>query len=257
MQSLVERGAAYGAATSGLYLTDQLDEAAEAQDAGIAWAQRRGAAPMFMAMSVWRGDTASRAGELALAEDHLRRAHELGVELGVGLFAVMFLIEVLLGRGRVEEAFELIELAEIPEAQLALWQGVIVLAQRGRVRVARGEIEAGVADMLDADRRMAAGGLQLSVLVDWVPSAALALADLGREDEARALASRELSAAVMFGAPRRHGIALSACGRLDSGPEGLTRLRQATQLLERSPARLEHAPGPGQSRHRATRPRSA
>jgi DNA-binding CsgD family transcriptional regulator len=240
-ESLLERGAAYGAATSGLYLADQLDEAARAQDVGIAWAQRRGSAPMFMAMSVWRGETAFRTGELAIAEDHLRRAHELGVELGVGLFAVMFLIEVLLERGCVEEAFDLIESAEISEPQLVLWQGVVALAQRGRVRVARGELEAGVSDLLDADRRMAAGGLQLNVLVDWTSTAVLALAELGHGDQAQALVSRELSAAAVFGAPRRRGIALSAHGRLEPGPDGLIRLRQATQLLEHCPARLDHA----------------
>ena len=240
-ESLLERGAAYGAATCGLYLADQLDEAGRAQDAGFAWAQRRGSAPMFMLMSVWRGETAFRAGNLAIAEAHLRRAHELGSELGVGLFAVMYLIDVLLERGEVEEAFELIERAEISDAQLGVWQGVIGLAQRGRVRVARGELGPGVADMLDAARRMAAGGLQLSVLVDWVPSAALALVDMGRANEARALVARELDAAVTFGASRRHGMALGARGRLEPGPDGLMRLREATELLERSPARLEYA----------------
>ncbi len=239
--SLLEHGPAYGAAAAALCWIDQLDEAAEALDAGVNWAQRRGSAPSFLHMSVRRGETAFRAGELSVAEAHLRRAHEIALELGVGHWAVNSLIAVLLERDLVEEALELVETDALSEPRLSLWQGVVVLAHRGRVRVARGEFEAGVADMLDADRRMATGGLQLSVLVDWVPSAALALTGLGREDDARALVSRELVAAVTFGAPRRHGIALSAFGRLDPGPEGLAGLHAATQLLERCPARLEHA----------------
>ena len=46
---------------------------------------------------------------------------------------------------------------ELEEPQLRLWQGVCVLAERGRVRIASGELEAGVSDMLEADRRMAVG----------------------------------------------------------------------------------------------------
>lgn len=240
-ESLLEHGVAHMGATAALCWADRLSEAARAQDTAIAEAQRRGSAPMFTAMSLWRGETAMRAGELDVAEDHLRRAHELAGELGAGHFAVMLLIGLLLERGRVGEALELVGSVELEERQLVLWQGVIVLAQRGRVRVARGELERGVADLLDADRRMSGSGLQLSVLVDWASTAALALFQLGHAEQARELAGRELSAAVAFGAPRRHGIALSVCGLLEDGGRGLTCLREAVRVLERSPARLEHA----------------
>src|SRR5205807_7034658 len=100
------------------------------------------------------------------------------------------------------------------------------------VRISTGELEAGVADMLEADRRMAAGGCDLSVLVDWIATAAGALARLGRMEEAASLARRELETAMRFGAPRRTAIALSVGGGLDGGPEGLARLREAVTLLE-------------------------
>lgn len=240
-KSLLERGGAYGAATSALSLTDHLGDAAEAQDAAIAWAQRRGSAPTFVSMSVHRGVSAFRAGELELSEGHLRRAQELGRELGAGHFAVMFLIGVLLERGDLEEASGLVESVELTERELTMWPGVIVLAQRGLVRVVCGELERGIADMFGADHRMTAGGLQLSVLVDWAPPAARALTQLGRGDEARRVVNAELAQAVAAGAPRRHGMALSISGLLEPGPPGLARLRDAVALLERSPARLEHA----------------
>jgi DNA-binding CsgD family transcriptional regulator len=240
-ESLLERGGAYGAATSALSLTDHLDDAAQAQDVAIAWAQRRGSAPTFVSMSVHRGVTAFRAGELEVSEGHLRRARDLGRELGAGHFGVMFLFGVLLERGDLDEASGLVESLEFTEPQLAVWPGVIVLAQRGLVRVACGELERGIADMLSADRRMTAGGLQLSVLVDWAPQAALALTQLGRGDEAGRLLTAELDDAAAAGAPRRHGIALSISGLLERGPAGLARLRDAVALLERSPAGLEHA----------------
>ena len=239
-EALLERGAAHGGATTALSLTDDLDHAAAAQDVAIAWAQRSGSAPMFVTASVHRGVSALRAGELETAEAHLRRAHELGYELGAGHFVVMYLIGVLLELGDVQEAIDLVGSVELSEPQLTTWQGVIVLAQRGHVRLAGGDLESGVADLLDADRRTAAGDMQLSMLVDWVPQAALALEQLGRGDQARRLADTELEQAVAAG-PRRRGMALSTSGTLEPGPSGLTRLGEAVDILASSPAQLEHA----------------
>ncbi len=240
-ERLLEAWEPYLAATGALTWSDELEEAAAAQDFGIAEAQRRGSAPMFMLMSIFRAATAFRAGELANAEAYVQRGYEIAREVGTAHIAVMFLTPVLLERGKLDEACKLVEGAEFSEAELQLWQGVIVLAQRGAVRVAAGELERGVEDMLDADGRMRAAGCHLSVLTDWVPPTARALARLGRLDEARQLASRELEDAIAFGAPRRHGIALSVCGSLDGGARGLTWLEQGVEILARSPARLEHA----------------
>ena len=240
-ESLLERGPAHGGATTALSLTDDLDGAAAAQDIAIAWAQRSGSAPMFVTASVHRGVTALRAGELETSEAHLRRAHELGDELGAGLFGVMFLIGVLLELGEVQEATDLVGSVELDEPELMAWQGVIVLAQRGHVRLAGGELEPGVADLLDANRRMATGAMQLSMLVDWVPHAALALEQLGRGEDAARLADIELEEALAGGAPRRYGMALSTAGMLEPGALGLTRLREAVDILASSPAELEHA----------------
>lgn len=117
----------------------------------------------------------------------------------------------------------------------------MILTERGRIRVALGELERGVADMLEADRRMSRVDLQLSVLIDWVPTAARALVQLGRQEQAQELARRELVQAEAFGAPRRHGIALSLSGLLDTSVDGLVSLEEAVRILERSPARLAHA----------------
>ena len=240
-RTLLELGAPYGGAASALSMADQLDEAGRAFDRGIADAQRRGSAPLFMAMSSFRAVTAYRAGDLDLAEDHGQRAFELGRELGADLLPAHFLIPVLLELGRSEEALQLAESRVLTERELQLWHGVVVLAERGRVRVARGELEFGVADLLDADRRTAAGGLRLSTFSDWWPSAAAALTRLGRLEEAAELARRELADAVAFGAPRRHGIALSVSGSIDPTARGLSALQEAVRVLERSPARLERA----------------
>ena len=224
-----------------LFVSDHLEEARDALDAGLAEAQRRGSVPMFVQMSEFRAGVALRMGDLDVAEDHAQRAYELGGELGLKHWPMTYLLPILLERGRAEEALRVIATLPLGEPELRLWPGVMVLAHRGCAHVVRGDPRAGVADLLDADRRMAGGRCDLSVCIDWVATAAPALAALGREDEARALTARELAAARAFGAPRRYGVALSACGLVDPDPLGLERLREAVALLGGTPARLDHA----------------
>ena len=230
----------YGGAARALTWTEQFEDAGPAQEVGLAEAQRRGSAPMFMHASTVCSVTSLRLGELDQAEDHAQRAYELAREIGSAHFAAMFLIPILAERGRLDDARAILDSLPLGEPELRVWQGVGVLAERGRVRIASGDL-AGVADMLEADHRMTAAGCHLSVLVEWVPTAAAALARLGRADEAAALARRELEAAIAFGAPRRQALALSTSGGLDGGAEGLAALREAVALLDDSPARLARA----------------
>ena len=232
----------YVTATYALCITDRLEQAAEAADAGIAEARRRGLAAMFMQLATIRGQIEFRSGNLDLAEAHSRSALELGRQLGVQHVALLeWLPLVLLERGDVSAAAELIEAVDFTGSTLGGSFGVEVLAHRGRVRIASGTLDRGLADIFEAQRRMMAAGWQLSVLTDWTPAAASALVTLGRADEARRLAKRELSDAAAYGAPRRHAIALSLSGLLDPTDDGIARLHQAVAILERTPARVEHA----------------
>jgi DNA-binding CsgD family transcriptional regulator len=231
----------YDGAARALTWTEQFEHAAAAQAIGLAEAQRRGSAPMFMHTSTVCSVTSLRLGELDEAEDHAQRAFELAREIGSAHFAAMFLIPILAERGQLEEARQILDSLPLGEPELRVWQGPGVLAERGRVRIASGELDAGVSDMLEADRRMTAAGCHLGVLVEWTAPAVGALARLGRADEAAAVAQRELEAAIAFGAPRRKALALSVCGGLDGGAEGLAALREAVELLDDSPARLAQA----------------
>ncbi|HUA43635.1 MAG TPA: AAA family ATPase [Solirubrobacteraceae bacterium] len=230
----------YVTATLALCEADRVEEAATALEAGIAEAQRRGSAPMLLQLTMIRTETALRAGDVGLAEECSERTLELARELGAELVGVLWRPIVLLERARPREAAAVFESLELDNATDPF--EAMLVAHRGRVRVACGEFEAGVSDLLALDRRMRAAGLATSALVlDWAPAAGLGLAALGRPDEARELAARELSEATTFGSPRRHGVALSLYGVLDAGREGLDRLREAVVVLERSSAQLEHA----------------
>ena len=231
----------YVTAAAAMCLSERLEDAGVALDAGIAEAQRRGLAPMFMQLATVRAETALRTGDLDGAQLYAERAFELAREFGAEHIALQWLPIVLLERGELHMATELMESIEFTGPILAGSFGVMLLAHRGRVRIAAGVLDSGVRDLLDADRRMAAAGLRLSVQTDWVPSAALAIRELGRPAEAAELATRELADATAFGGPRRRGIALSLSGLLDSSDDGLARLHQAVEILARTPAQLERA----------------
>ena len=238
---LFESPPVYGAACILLTYTDQLEDAGSAVDVALQLAQRLGSARAFMTVSVWRAMVDYRRGDLVAAEDHARRARALAEELGAPAFGLPTLIKILLERGLAEEAAQHLDGIDLHGPAVWSWQTAALLADAGRVKVALGELEQGLADMLEADRRMTASGWSLNVITNWVPTAALAAVRLGRDGEAREVAARELDAARSFGAQRRLGIALSVCGLLDPGPRGLALLHEAGRVLDASPARLEHA----------------
>ena len=150
----------YVTATYALRATDRLADAAAAMDAGIAEAQRRGLAPMFMQLAVMRAETALRSGDLDTAEVYAEQALELGRELGVEHVALrQWLPIVLIERGHVDAACELVESVELDNLLLVARSLVVLLAHRGRVRIAAGQLALGVTDLLDMDPRMAAARL--------------------------------------------------------------------------------------------------
>jgi DNA-binding CsgD family transcriptional regulator len=238
----IDRG--YASACTALAYADSLERATAAAEAGLVEAQRRGSLPMFFQLSWVRSDVAWRAGELDVAEDHAQRALDTARALGGGgaeIVGAAALAAILVERGRVQDAAEVVEPFELTDAALQLDEAVVLLSRRGIVRVAAGDRERGLADLLDANRRMSTAGMDLSVRSDWVPAAALTLAELGQIADAQRVADRELRAATQFGSPRRLGIALMTRGLLDTGDHGSALLRDAIVVLERSPARLEHA----------------
>jgi DNA-binding CsgD family transcriptional regulator len=237
----LDRG--YTSATAALCWADSLEQAAVAADAGLIEAQRRGSAPMVLQLSWLRSDIALRAGELDVAEDHAGRAAEIGRELNAEaeLVSVPVLAVVSVERDRLRVASDLVDSLELTEAHLHVDEMVVLLAARGIVRVASGDRERGLADLLEADRRMSAAGMHLSARSDWLPAAVQVLVELGQATQARELAERELAAATRFGSERRLGVALMTTGLLRTGDARVASLTDALSVLESSPARLEHA----------------
>ncbi len=110
------------------------------------------------------------------------------------------------------------------------------LTARGRLRIAQGRLEEGVADLLWYGERS-------TVLwpSTWRAYAAPALASLGDKQRATKLAREQLAVARRVGAPGALGMSLRTAAQAIGGDEGLALLREAVSVLERSSARLELA----------------
>jgi DNA-binding CsgD family transcriptional regulator len=107
--------------------------------------------------------------------------------------------------------------------------------------VLRGDLRGGVADLLDAGRRMEELGRSNPAFMAWRSQAAIALLALGDRDRAAALAADELALTRRWGAPRALAVSLRAMGLAEGGAAGRELLEEAVAVTEDSPARLEHA----------------
>jgi DNA-binding CsgD family transcriptional regulator len=183
-----------------------------------------------------RGDLVSAETDVAMALD-APGARPLAA--GPGLLAA-----ALAEQGRIGEAQSVISAIPLPEDGVAR-DGQLCLLQslRGRVRIAAGEVEAGVNDMLQVGERYEAAGFRTANLPtgSWRPHAVRGLAGLGRSEQAREIADRELGAVRDFESPASLGVALHAAASLESGGEAAELLRESVEALERSEDRLSLA----------------
>ena len=242
-QSLLEElWSAWVGALFALGMSGYLAEAAAGAEAGIAHARRRGAPAIFVVMSWAAAWAALCSGELSAAAAHGERALELLSEEHLPLGWVLGThVPVLIESGREAEARQLMDGYAPPQREHNDVIDIVAQAARGLSRLATGELQAGLTDLLSADARMAAAGRRLSLHLDWAYPASRVLLALGRRAEAERIAERELASATAFGATRSLGIALMLRGMLDPSPARIQPLREAVQTLTDAGARLEQA----------------
>jgi DNA-binding CsgD family transcriptional regulator len=226
-----------------LMSADELDEAEHAIAVAARQATRRGALRIAVSTG-FRGRLAFLRGDVAAAEAELRGAVDLLRRYEAPLaaaFVLGWLMDALIERDEPEAALrELHDIGLVTDIPPGGWLND-VLFRRGTARIALGELDSGLVDVLEAGerekrvRRVNPAGMR------WALVAAPALAAQGRGAEARALAEDELARARAWGTPRVIGAAVRAMGLVEGGPHGLALLRESARMLERSPARLELA----------------
>jgi DNA-binding CsgD family transcriptional regulator len=222
-----------------LWMADRIEPARRALDTGLEAARRRGSAMGFAAMSGWRCMLLARQGELVAAEEDARSCIDLSLPggwFGVAPPALGYVLDVLIGRGELDDAQRLLDESGVAErAADDDFTFHPMLHARGRLRAARGDADGGRADFAVLDRRRDRWNTYLPL----VPALLVAPELCGPAEQERERAERMLREARGWGTERAIGMALRAAGLAEGGE--LELLEEAAAVLERSPALLEHA----------------
>ena len=229
-------------AAGALILADAFELAEPVVESALAEARSRGSTAGAALGLGLRALLAYRTGRLAEAEADARLAIDLspGARWGAGVYALVFLIETLVDRGRPEEAARAVTESGLDTNQDALLPLMLLSQSRGRLSLALGDPDRGLADMRAAAAQFEAGGFSPQ-LWPWRSAHALALANAGESDDACRLADEELRLTRAFGAPWALGVSLRARGLVEPGGADIDILHEAVAVLAGSGARLEHA----------------
>jgi ATP/maltotriose-dependent transcriptional regulator MalT len=160
-------------------------------------------------------------------------------ELYVHAYAVAFLLDCLIERGELTEALELVEAPAFAGELPDLFGFHLLRVARARTRIASGNAEAGVRELIEVGRSMALGQFSPSVC-PWRGRTAVGLVALGRHEEARALAEEELRLARTTDAVWAEVVALGALA-LAAPETAADALQRAIELSDRYGFALEHA----------------
>ncbi|HKN31269.1 MAG TPA: LuxR C-terminal-related transcriptional regulator [Roseiarcus sp.] len=159
-------------------------------------------------------------------------------------FAATVLADVAIEAGELDEAEAL--LALLPKEGWRTGVGtVLILAARGRLRLAEGRPTEALADFKICAAMFSPETWGIDIRdVGYLHAragAAMALLRLGDREGARDMAQAELADVRVFGAPRALGIALRITGLAQGGATGLELLADSVAVLRNSPAQLERA----------------
>jgi DNA-binding CsgD family transcriptional regulator len=237
----VESPAFWFAATA-LILADAFDRADRVLESALFEARSQGSTIGLTLGFAFRALLRYRTGQLADAEADARQA--LGISRSArwaaGVYALLFLIEILLERGRPEDAVRAVEESGLDTDDGSLLPLLLVRHGRGRLKLALGDADAGLGEMHAAAAELEAGAFPPQ-LWPWRSSHALALAAAGDGEEACRLADQELSLTRAFEAGGPLGISLRVRGLVEPGATDLVLLQEAAAVLRGSGAHLEHA----------------
>ncbi|MDO0910194.1 AAA family ATPase [Streptomyces sp. DT2A-34] len=185
-----------------------------------------------------------RRGRLREAEASLRQSLEFAERVGRRLplhwSATCNLVDTLLARGHVDEAWEIAEQYGFAPP----YPSTIVLPDprsvRGRLLLAVGRTQEGINELEEAGKAAAVRGHHNPVLAPWAVDLARALASVDPARAAR-LATDARRHAERFGTDTAIGEALRCAAALETGQRAVRLAEQAVACLEASPCQYEHA----------------
>ena len=181
-----------------------LDEVLTTYEDALAEAHRRGSPLALAAVKVFRAQALRWRGDLDEAEADAREAlapaETWGASARFAGHAAAFLADALMEQGKLDAAAAVLARAgwRVPPGRTRL----LYLRDSGvHLRILRGDLAGGLAEMLDAGRHFESVESRNPAFIAWRSPAALALLQLGEQDEARRLAAEEVELRAA-GAPR-------------------------------------------------------
>ncbi|MFD4602501.1 ATP-binding protein [Streptomyces sp. NPDC058464] len=225
--------------------TDRLDRAESLYNEGLRAYESSGWSGGHLSLAhAYVGLGHRRRGRLREAEislrESLRIAERVGRRLPLYWTATCNLVDTLLARGHVQQAWETAEQYGFAPP----YPSTIVMPDprsvRGRLLLAVGRTKEAVNELEAAEKAAAARGHFNPVVVPWALDLARALAS---EDPARAaqLAGDARRQAERFGTDTAIGEALRCAAALETGQRQVRLASQAVAYLEASPCQYEHA----------------
>jgi hypothetical protein len=221
----------FGMAVDLLVKTERHAAAIRWLDLTIEAARAAGLAPQLASLHTQRALVDLDRGAVGESEVDIQTALQLAGERHfMSPRIVGVAMEVALQRGEVETAAEL---AERDRDALARERALVdeYLVSRGRLRIARGEVRDGLADLLRCGELLDSYGIVRPT--DWRSDAAAVLAELGEGERAERLARDGMAAARAFGAPRALARSLRSAGRVIGGDEGSSSSRRRSRSWSR------------------------
>ena len=241
----VSGGHAFVSAAIGLMFSERYEQAEGLYTGMLQDARKRGSGVSFATAASLRSLVNYRRGRLPDAEADARAALNLAGEVhgsqGFLSAALGTLIYTSLDRGTADAQLECLADAFLLEQATDNLPYSHAIHSRACLRVRAGDLHRGLEELLASGRRELEWGAPNPAITPWRSSSALVLAQLGDMQEARRLASEEVSLARAFAAPRCLGVALRAAGLVEEGPVRVGLLREAVEVLEDSHGVLELA----------------
>jgi DNA-binding CsgD family transcriptional regulator len=223
--------------------SDDFERAEQAASRALELATARGSIVQAAAahhppsfLNLRRGDIQTALEDARMSVEGAERGWRAGLPSGLSVLA-----EALLERGELDQAEAACRLPDGDESWSRNIGYMWLLDTRARIELERGDAESALATFLRCGEMCERSLITNPSVLAWRSGAALAAARLGDPDQARELAEAELGLARDFGVPRAIGISQRTLGLVLGGDEGTERLREAIEIFEPSPARVEHA----------------
>lgn len=148
-----------------------------------------------------------------------------------GLYASSNLLSTLLVRGKLDEADRLAAQWDLSAPFSVTPVFPVMLEVRGTLRLARGALEEGVADLIALGEDLERFGILNPAAVSWRQEVVPALSALDRTREAKGIADVGEERARAFGAPHVIGAMLRARASAEPARRAIATLRESVSLL--------------------------